>query len=225
VATLTERPVSPRVTAISNLFAIVVAAVAWPALVLQYWLMMWSGFEGLALLRFFSFFTILSNVLVGLVAASAAMGGSWGPLAFWRRPRVRGLAAVSITVTCLVYATVLQSTWAPLGPQLVADRALHYVVPVLYLVWWIALLPHGALAWRDALRWLWFPLFFALWTFVRGAIVREYPYPFLDVGRLGYGTALVNTLLVGGVFLVLGTAFVALDRALCGNRLSGGDGR
>jgi len=35
----------------------------------------------------------------------------------------------------------------------------------------------------------------------------------------------VNTLLVGGVFLVLGTAFVALDRALCGNRLSGGDGR
>ncbi|MDQ0010517.1 hypothetical protein J2T07_002707 [Luteibacter jiangsuensis] len=213
---------SPRVTAVSNLFAIVVAAVAWPALVLQYWLTMWSGFEGLALLRFFSFFTILSNVLVGLVAASAAMGGNWGPVRFWRGPRVRGLAAVSITVTCLVYATVLQSTWEPLGPQLIADRALHYVVPALYLVWWVALLPHGALAWRDALHWLWFPLLFALWTFARGAIVREYPYPFLDVERLGYGMALANALLVGMVFLVLGATFVVLDRALCRNRFSGG---
>lgn len=215
---------SPRSTAVSDLFAIVVAAVAWPALVLQYWLTMWSGFEGLALLRFFSFFTILSNVLVGLVAASAAMGGNWGPVRFWRGPRVRGLAAVSITVTCLVYATVLQSTWAPLGPQLVADRALHYVVPALYLVWWIALLPHGTLAWRDALRWLWFPLWFAVWTFVRGAIVHEYPYPFLDVDRLGYVTVLVNALLVGIVFLVLGAALVALDRALRRSRFSG-DGR
>ncbi|MGF6712396.1 hypothetical protein QFZ41_003360 [Luteibacter sp. W1I16] len=212
---------SPRVTAVSNLFAIVVAAVAWPALVLQYWLTMWAGFDSLEVLRFFSFFTILSNVLVGLVAASTAIGGGWGPLAFWRRPRARGLAAVSITVTCLVYATVLQSTWEPHGPQLVADRALHYVVPALYLVWWIALLPHGTLVWRDALRWLWFPLVFALWTFARGAIVHEYPYPFLDVDRLGYATALVNTTLVGVVFLILGTAFVALDRTLAGSRLSG----
>ncbi|HXO98892.1 MAG TPA: Pr6Pr family membrane protein [Luteibacter sp.] len=205
---------SPRTAAISNLFAIVVAAVAWPALMLQYWLSMWSDSQGMVLLRFFSFFTILSNVLVGLVATSAAMGGNWGFLRFWRGPRVRGLAALSITVTCLIYATLLQSLWHPLGPQLIADRSLHYVVPVLYLVWWIALLPHGTLVWRDAACWLGFPLVFAVWTFIRGAIMHEYPYPFMDVDKLGYGAVLVNSALVGVLFLVLGLAFVALDRLL-----------
>lgn len=204
---------SSRTAAVSNLFAIVVAAVAWPALMLQYWLSMWET-QGNVLLHFLSFFTILSNLLVGLVAASAAMGGNWAPLRFWRGPRVRGLAALSITVTCVIYATLLQSLWHPLGPQLIADRSLHYVVPALYLVWWVALLPHGTLVWRDALCWLAFPLAFAVWTFVRGAIVHEYPYPFMDVGRLGYGAVLVNTLLVGVVFLVLGMVFVAVDRFL-----------
>lgn len=205
---------SPRTAAVSNLFAIIVAAVAWPALMLQYWLSMWSDSQGMVLLRFLSFFTILSNLLVGLVAASAAMGGNWAPLRFWRRPRVRGLAALSIAVTCLIYATILQSLWHPLGPQLIADRALHYVVPALYLVWWVALLPHGSLVWRDAVCWLGFPLAFAVWTFGRGAILHEYPYPFMDVDHLGYSAVLANTLLVGLLFLVLGVAFVALDRFL-----------
>lgn len=203
-----------RAAAISNLFAIVVAAVAWPALVLQYWLIVWSGSLGAVTVRYFSFFTILSNLLVALVAASAATGGNWRPLRLLRTPRVRGLAALCIAVTGLVYVAVLRSLWHPLGPQLIADRALHYVVPALYLLWWLALLPHGTLEWRDALRWLWFPLLFALWTFVRGAIVDEYPYPFLDVGRLGYPAALLNAALVALLFAVLGGALVALDKTL-----------
>ncbi|SEN32318.1 hypothetical protein SAMN02800694_3183 [Luteibacter sp. UNCMF331Sha3.1] len=205
---------SPRREAISNLFAIVVAAVAWPALMLQYWLMVWSGPLGEVTLRFFSFFTILSNVMVGLVAAAAATGGNLAPLRWLRGPRIRGLAALCIGVTCFIYATILASQWHPLGPQLIADRALHYVVPVLYLVWWVSLLPHGALAWRDALRWLAFPLAFIVWTFARGAIVGEYPYPFLDVGRLGYPAVLVNSCMVAGLFVVFGTMLVAADRAL-----------
>src|SRR3954463_8040337 len=156
-----------RIAAISNLFAVIVAAVAWPALLLQYWLILWHGSPGAMTVRYFSFFTILSNFLVAFVATSAAMGGNWAPLRFWRRPSVRGLAALSIAVTCLIYATVLAGQWHPQGPQLIADRSLHYVVPVLYLAWWAALLPHGTLSWRDALRWLVFPLVFLVWSMLR----------------------------------------------------------
>lgn len=205
---------SPRVAAVSNLFAIVVAAVAWPTLMLQYWLMLWSGPVLEVTLRFFSFFTILSNLLVALVATSSATGGGWAPLRIWRGPRVRGLAALSISVTCLIYAVVLQSLWHPMGPQLVADRSLHYVMPFLFVVWWLALLPHGALVWGDALRWLAFPLVFLVWTLGRGALVHEYPYPFMDVDHLGYIAVLLNSLLVGALFLGLGLALVALDKAL-----------
>jgi hypothetical protein len=109
---------------------------------------------------------------------------------------------------------VLRSLWHPLGPQLIADRSLHYIVPVLYLLWWFALLPHGTLVWRDAARWLWFPLVFALWTFARGAVVDEYPYPFLDVGHLGYPAALLNAAVVAVIFVILGLGLVAADKAL-----------
>jgi len=200
--------------AYANLFAVIVAAVAWPALMLQYWLMLWSGPALEVTVRFLSFFTILSNLLVALVAGSAATGGNWAFLRFWRGPRIRGLAALSITVTCLVYATVLQSQFHPQGPALLADRSLHYAVPVLYLVWWLALLPHGALAWSDAMRWLAFPGLFAAWTFLRGAVVHEYPYPFMDVNQLGYGQVLLNTGIVAALFLILGLIFVAIDRKI-----------
>lgn len=205
---------TPRTAAISNVFAIVVAAVAWSGLLLQYWLILWSGPMGYATVRYFSFFTILSNVLVALVATSAATGGNGAPLRFWRKPRVRGLAALSIAVTCLIYATVLAGHWHPQGPQLIADRMVHYVVPFLYLFWWVLLLPHGTLVWRDALRWLLFPLVFLAWTLSRGAVVHEYPYPFMDVDRLGYGSVLINSVVVGAVFVVLGLGLVAADRVL-----------
>lgn len=205
---------SPRTAALSNLFAVVVAAVAWPALMLQYWLILWSGPIGYATVRYFSFFTILSNLLVAVVAASTATGGNWAPLRFWRTPRVRGLAALCIAVTCLIYVTILAGQWHPLGPQLIADRTLHYVVPLLYLFWWAALLPHGTLVWRDALGWLWFPLIFLAWTLLRGAVVHEYPYTFVDVDHLGYGAVLINALMVGMVFVALGLGLVAIDRVL-----------
>jgi hypothetical protein len=205
---------TPRTAAISNVFAIVVAAVAWSGLLLQYWLILWSGPVGYATVRYFSFFTILSNVLVALVAASAATGGNWAPLRFWRKPRVRGLAALCIAVTCLIYATVLAGHWHPQGPQHIADRMVHYVVPFLYLFWWVLLLPHGTLVWRDALRWLLFPLVFFAWTLLRGAVVHEYPYPFVDVDRLGYGAVLINSIVVGAVFVALGLGLVAADRVL-----------
>ena len=204
----------PSRAAFANLFAVIVAAVAWPALMLQYWLMLWSGPAGEVTVRFLSFFTILSNLLVALVAGSAATGGNWRVLRIWRTPRVRGLAALSISVTCLIYATVLQGQWHPQGPQLLADRSLHYAVPVLYVFWWAALLPHGQLRWSDAVRWLAFPGLFAVWTFLRGAVVHEYPYPFMNVDELGYTQVLLHTGMVGALFLALGLIYVALDRKL-----------
>lgn len=204
----------PPRNAASHLFAMTLAAIAWPTLLLQYWLTVWSGPLGEVTVRYFSFFTILSNVLVGLVAAAAVVGGSWGPLRVLRTPGARGLAGVSIMVTCLVYAAMLQGLWHPHGAQLLADRSLHYAVPFLYMAWWAMGTPHGTLGWSHALRWLLFPLAFAVWTLVRGALVHEYPYPFLDVDRLGYPQVLLDCLAVGVLFVILGLGLVVIDRAL-----------
>ena len=59
--------------------------------------------------------------------------------------------------------------------------------------------------------WLIYPLVYLPYVLVRGASTGRYPYPFLDVGDLGLGVVLVNTVVLTIVFLILGELFVAAD--------------
>ncbi len=200
----------------SRIFAGTVAFVAWGALVLQYALLIgatWGDIGALlGTLRFFSFFTILSNLLVALVATSAWIDRDPGARAFLHRPRVRGAAALCVSLTCGIYFFVLAATWSPHGAQLLADVGLHYAVPALYVVWWTGAVPHGRLVWTDALRWLAIPALFLGWTLLRGALLHEYPYPFVNVGALGLVAVLRNALGIGLLFVLAGLALVAFDR-------------
>ena len=197
-------------------FAAVIALVAWVALVLQYGLLVDLTRNDigplLATLRFFSFFTVLSNLLVALTTTFAVVVPRSAIGEWLTRPRARGAAALCIGITCAIYFFVLASTWAPQGAQLVADVMLHYIVPVLYLLWWVACVPHTRLVWSDAARWLLLPLAFLVWTLVRGAWLHEYPYPFVNVDTLGVATVARNALGIGVLFLVVGLALIAFDR-------------
>ena len=197
-------------------FALGTALVAWSALVLQYALLidMTRNDIGplLATVRFCSYFTVLSNLLVALTATFAAVATRSAIGQWFARPSVRGATALCIGITCAIYFFVLASTWAPQGAQLVADVMLHYVVPGLYLSWWIVCVPHNQLAWSDALRWLLLPLAFLIWSRVRGAWLHEYPYPFIDVDALGTAIVARNAFGIAVLFLAIGLAIVAVDR-------------
>lgn len=195
-----------------------VAAVAWTALLVQYALLVdatWNGIgPWLATLRYFSFFTILSNLAVALAATSALPDASSARLRFFRSPRLRACTALCIAIVCAIYHVLLAATWSPQGLQYVVDLLLHYAVPLLYLGWWVVANPHGTLAWGDPLRWLAFPAAFLAWALLRGAWVHEYPYPFIDADALGYALVLRNATAIAGLFVGLGFVVVALDRAL-----------
>lgn len=191
-----------------------VCAVSLAALLLQYALILQATRVDpgplLGSVRFFSYFTILSNIAVVLVTLHAvvARGG------FFALARVRAAVGLYIGVTGLVYTFVLSRLWEPQGAQWWADSGLHYATPLLYLLWWLGTTPHGLLAWRDVAGWLVFPAVYAGWVFLRGAWVGEYPYPFLDVGQLGWPKTLLNATGVVLLFLLVGTLLVVLDRTL-----------
>jgi hypothetical protein len=197
-------------------FAAVVALVAWSALLLQYLLLLrliWDGIgPWLATLRYFSYFTILSNVLVALATTHAWLAPSSGCGRFLASPRVRGGIALCIAITGGIYFFVLAATWSPQDTQWLVDVSLHYAVPVLYLAWWAVCVPHGQLVWTDALRWLAFPLTYLAWTLLRGRWLHEYPYPFVDVTALGFAVVARNALGIAVLFLLLGLLLVAIDR-------------
>lgn len=94
---------------------------------------------------FFSFFTILTNILVVLVHLNALTG--WLPV--FGHSSWRAGIGVAIAVVSLVYQVLLADLWKPEGLFYVCDVALHYVTPAIYLIWWL-MIADGRLGWRPS---------------------------------------------------------------------------
>jgi hypothetical protein len=158
-----------------------------------------------------SFFTIQSNILVLVVVASLVVDPARdGRL--WRVLRLDAL--LGITITGLVFDLILIRYVDPSGWQLVATIGFHYIAPWATLLGWLLLGPRPRID-RRTIAWafLW-PAAWIVYTFVRGALVDWYPYPFLDVQKIGYPAALGSTAVVVAVSVVLVAVFAQLDRRL-----------
>lgn len=166
------------------------------------------------------YFTIQSNVAVGLFAGYAA----WR--AWQDRPEppsaLKGAVTLYITITGVVYHLVLANPASPfamaqpdraLGEAL-GNQFLHTVVPLLAVADWALFDPRGRLRPRYAAWWLAFPLAYLGFALVRGLIVHRYPYPFIDAGQLGYDGVGLSSLFFAFAFWVLGLLFVGVDRGL-----------
>lgn len=190
---------------------LVAAAIVWFGVVLQYALMV-SHKDPLAqTVKFFSFFTILSNILVGTALAAAALAPE-SRLGVWaRRAGTRVAAGVYIGVTALVYHVLLAGLWDPKGWQLVADTLLHTVTPLLFLADLLVPPPREAARWDQAWKALALPFAFGAWTLVHGALSGWYPYPFLNVAKRGYPSVLVTMALMAAGFFALTLVLTAVQ--------------
>ncbi|MGH7631475.1 MAG: Pr6Pr family membrane protein [Gemmatimonadales bacterium] len=197
-------------------FGAVAAALGWTALALQFYLSMGlsitrgKGFLG-GLITFFSYFTILTNILVALALTAPLVRVRSSVAEFLTRPVNTGIAA-SIALVGVAYALLLQHIWDPKGLQLVADGLLHYVMPVLFLAYWWFAVPRVDVRWGHGSRWMLYPLLYFLYAMVRGALSGFYPYPFINASELGYPRALANAAGVLLGFLALAWLLVALGR-------------
>ncbi len=163
------------------------------------------------LVNFASFFTIESNVLVAVTAAVLAVR----PAADGRVWRVLRLQALfGITVTGVVYSSLLRGVVDLHGAAAVTNALLHYVAPVLTVLGWLVFGPRPRITERTLVVSMTWPVAYVVWAFVHGAWSRWYPYPFVDVTKLGYPTVIRNGIgLV--VFLVgVGALYRWLDQHL-----------
>ncbi|MBO9379708.1 hypothetical protein GG804_23325 [Sphingomonas histidinilytica] len=191
-----------------------VAACAATGVVLHYLVVLGhDGEVAVRSVRFLSYFTILTNMLVAVTAVGIAMGrGRLAVLA--GRPSWRAAVTLDILVVALVYHLLLRDVTLPGAVGWTANALVHQVVPTAWTASWFAFPSHGAIDRTAPWRWLLYPLGFALWTLLHGAVGGWYPYPFMDAGRLGYPTALANMLGIGALFLALGYALRWVDGRL-----------
>ena len=203
----------------SRFFAII-AIVGWFAVVLQLYLIIINRVVSLSetIVRFFSFFTIQTNILVAVCFTFLWLKpkSKWG--LFFSKPKNTTAITLYITIVGLVYNAILRFLWAPTGSQKVVDELLHLVIPILVLLYWILFVPKKTLEFKDIFPWLIFPALYLVYTLIRGAFFSFYPYPFIDVILLGYNKVLINSFFMLLAFLFFGTLFISIGKIKKANR-------
>jgi hypothetical protein len=200
-----------------RLFAAACAALGAFGLLLQLWLSLRAAPAlGLtstqALWRYVGYFTILSNLLVVLALVAWALGAHGAVTKFLRRVDAQTAVAVAIMIVAVVYHLLLRNLWQPQGWQWLADQLLHTVMPLLFVLhWWFAV-PKATLRFRHVLMCLPYPVAYAVYAVVRGAVDGWYPYPFVDVTTLGYPRVAVNACGLLAAFVIVAFVLVGLGR-------------
>ena len=171
-------------------------------------------------LNFFSFFTILSNLLAMVVLLESGRRQITGgpPVSdLWR-----GAAVVYMTVTYIVFAVLLRDAQEQLQTHVAwVDSVLHRVTPIVLMADWLVDPPRGPIPFRSALVWLAFPLGWTGFTLVRGAIDGRYPYPFLDPATGGWGLVAIYIVAIFVLFLAVIWVVAAVGTALRQRRRDG----
>ncbi len=153
--------------------------------------------------NYFSFFTIESNILGAFVLLASVFvtkqSAAWNVL--------RGAATFYMVMTGIIYVLLLAGADVQ-TPIPWINTMLHYIFPVVMLFDWLVDPPRPRISTKRALLWLVFPVLYVVYSLIRGHFVGWYPYPFLDVAKLGAGRVLVNAVVIGGCIVLL-TLFIA----------------
>jgi hypothetical protein len=160
----------------------------------------------------FAYFTIQSNLLLGGTCLLLAIDPDrWHSMVF-KTLRLNGV--LCIAVTGIVYHLVLAGSDTLSGGAALANFFVHTVTPVLGVLGWLIFGPRGQTDSRVVGWSLAFPLLWLAFTLIRGEGTGFYPYPFMNVAEHGYGTVLLNCLLVALLFLALAAGTTLLDRRI-----------
>jgi len=190
---------------LKKIFASSLAIVGWVTILLQLYLIIENRQTSIpeTIIRFFSYFTILTNILV---AAYLTMQHD--------KSRTAAAVLLYIVIVGLVYNIILRPLWNPQGLQKWVDESLHTFIPLLFLWYWFLFAPKQNLQWKNVGGWLLFPLIYLIVVMIRGSFSHFYPYPFLNADEHGYTRVLLNCIILLIPFLLIGLAIVAIAKRM-----------
>lgn len=193
--------------------ALLFALIVWFALIAQFCLMMQNRVASIpeTTLRFFSFFTITTNIMVAIYFTMQLLGNTNGIL---NKPGTLTAITVYITVVGLIYQIALRHTWHPTGLRMVVDELLHSVIPILVIIYWYLYEEKREIKYIRALKWLIYPAIYLVFIMDRAYFTGYYPYPFFNVNELGIGKTALHCGLMLLLFIALGFIYIRIGKAI-----------
>ncbi|MGA9637292.1 Pr6Pr family membrane protein [Flavobacterium sp.] len=203
-----------KVASGQQLILITGTILGWFAVGLQLYLIILNRVASIpeTLIRFFSFYTILSNILVAFSFSFLWFKSNSKLSSFFTNRKILTAITVYITIVGLVYNTILRFLWNPIGLQYLVDELLHTLIPILFIIHWLVYVDKKQLVYKDVIIWQVFPLVYLTFILIRGSISNYYPYPFLDVNTIGYNKVFINTIVLCLVFIFISVFFVWISK-------------
>lgn len=173
------------------------------------------GVATFAIANFFSYFTVQSAIVavfVFVTAAVVALRRTTDPA--WL-DMLRAMVTTYILVSGVVYGIIVwQSSAANYSIDVPwSSQLLHFVIPACALIDWIvdpykARLPWNYLGWAIV-----FPVFWLVFTLIRGPIVLWYPYFFLDARQVsGPGETVFYCVIIVGIITAIAALLTWITR-------------
>jgi hypothetical protein len=188
-----------------NAVAALVAIVCWAGLAIQFSATYGQGHPIVGTLWIMArFFTVLTNLAVAAAMTWVALGRRVSPV-------VLGGITLAILLVGVIYGLLLHGLHALNGPASVANILLHDVSPVLMALWWLLFAPRAQLKWSAPWWFTLYPVAYLAYVLARGRMDGRYPYPFIDVSRIGWEQTALNA---GGIalgFIICGFILVWID--------------
>lgn len=162
-----------------------------------------------AIIYFFGLLTNISNIWIILIYAAIAF--NWHTVIF-RHANAKASAVALIILVAGFYHFILRPTFVPPeGLDFYLDTFKHYILPALYIVWWLIWVPHGQVTLKQLPLVALPALLYSSYVFARGAIINDYPYAVIDVVAVGYPAALRYAVIVVIGFTVLCILTILID--------------
>lgn len=166
------------------------------------------GSFGAALWSMARYYTNIGNLGVALIFAGVALDRRAA-----MRPLMIGGAAINAALIGIVYALLLSGHIHP-GESVLSVVLLHYVVPVLSILFWLICAPRGGHDLHEPLVWGAPPLLYFIYVLARAHFDGRYPYPFINVAQIGWLGTLVNAAVITFCFMLFGMMLISIDRLL-----------
>ena len=191
--------------------SIIFSTIIWFAVITQFVLMLQNRVAEVpeTVIRFFSFFTITTNILAAFYFTLICFR-----ISSVNKSGILTALTASIFMVGIVYQIVLRGLWQPAGMQLVVDELLHSVNPILVIIFWYLYENHSMVRYSQIKFWLIYPLSYLIYILVRGSFSNFYPYPFVNVAKIGFAQACINSTILELIFIIVACLFILIGKRI-----------
>ncbi|MBN2604469.1 MAG: Pr6Pr family membrane protein [Bacilli bacterium] len=155
----------------------------------------------------FRYFTIQSNFIVALYFGMSC-SDKWSN--HQKFESMLGGVAIYITITFLVFMTILDPIYDPQGLNLIGSTFSHYIVPILVIIYMVVYRDEIHFEKKDILYWISYPVCYLIFLITYGILTGDYLYPFFQVNEVGIIGLIVVTIMMVLFFLLVSFLLVKI---------------